>query len=248
MNFQLIIVYVILVIVISYGIYLFVKFLRKKDDPCVGCSGCDIKNEIMKNYNDNKDKKFMKTMNKMSSFSINNSDEIFPIVDETGKIIGKATRKECHSNSTMLHPVVHIHIFNSAGELYLQKRALTKDIQPGKWDTAVGGHVDYGETIEAAVLRECQEELGLSDISPKFLYRYKWQSEIESELIYVYGLIHDKNISPNPDELSEGQFWKLSEIKENIGKGIFTPNFEHDFNLLQINYIKNLKWKTFLES
>ena len=62
-------------------------------------------------------------------------EEWFPLVDEKGETIGKATRKECHNGSKMLHPVVHLHIFNKAGDLYLQKRSINKDIQPGKWDS-----------------------------------------------------------------------------------------------------------------
>ena len=81
-------------------------------------------------------------------------EEWFPLVDEAGLVIGKATRKECHSGTKLLHPVVHLHVFNNVGELYLQKRSLRKDIQPGKWDTAVGGHIDYGETVEEALRRE----------------------------------------------------------------------------------------------
>ena len=69
-------------------------------------------------------------------------DEWFPVVDATGLVLGKATRRECHNGSKKLHPVIHLHVFNEAGDLYLQKRSETKDIQPGKWDTAVGGHVD----------------------------------------------------------------------------------------------------------
>ena len=83
----------------------------------------------------------------------NNSTELFPIIDEQGHTIGKSTRKECHNGSKLLHPVIHLQIFNKRGNLYLQKRAMNKDIQPGKWDTAVGGHVDYGESIEDALLR-----------------------------------------------------------------------------------------------
>ena len=67
-----------------------------------------------------------------------NSEEMFPIVDEEGNITGAATRGECHNGSKLLHPVVHLHVFNSKGELYLQKRPEWKDIQPGKWDTSVG--------------------------------------------------------------------------------------------------------------
>lgn len=51
-----------------------------------------------------------------------NNQEMFPIVDEQGTITGAATRGECHSGSKLLHPVVHLHVFNSKGELYLQKR------------------------------------------------------------------------------------------------------------------------------
>ena len=77
-----------------------------------------------------------------------NPNEIFPVVDTDGRVMGKASRRECHNGSKILHPVVHLQLFNSRGDLYLQKRALHKDIQPGKWDTAVGGHIDYGESVE----------------------------------------------------------------------------------------------------
>ena len=72
-----------------------------------------------------------------------NSSERFPIVDAEGHVVGSATRGECHGGSMLLHPVVHLHLFNSRGELYLQKRPAWKDIQPNRWDTAVGGHVDF---------------------------------------------------------------------------------------------------------
>ena len=70
-----------------------------------------------------------------------NSEEMFPIVDEEGNITGAATRGECHNGSKLLHPVVHLHVFNSKGELYLQTRPEWKAVHPGKWDTSVGGHV-----------------------------------------------------------------------------------------------------------
>ena len=88
-----------------------------------------------------------------------NNQELFPLVDEEGRVIGSATRGECHDGSKRLHPVVHLHVFDPVGRLYLQQRPLWKDIQPGKWDTAVGGHVDFGEEIADALHREVREEL-----------------------------------------------------------------------------------------
>jgi len=88
---------------------------------------------------------------------MDNASEMFPIVDIDGTVIGKATRGECHSGSKLLHPVVHLHVFDCEGRLYLQKRPEWKDIQPGKWDTAVGGHIDYGEELADALSREARE-------------------------------------------------------------------------------------------
>lgn len=155
--------------------------------------------------------------------------EYFSIVDEEGNSIGRASRMECHSGSFLLHPVVHMHILNSKKELYLQKRSLDKDIQPGKWDTSVGGHVDYGESVQNALFREVQEELGFSDFSPIFLMRYKFVSPQEAELVHSYYAIYDGIIIPDEEEISEGRFWNIDDVLNNIGKGIFTPNFEMEF-------------------
>ena len=156
-----------------------------------------------------------------------NSQELFPIVDEAGQVIGSATRGECHSGSKLLHPVVHLHVFDSQNRLYLQQRPLWKDIQPGKWDTAVGGHVDLGEEIADALRREVREELGIEEFTPEFLLRYVFESERERELIHVFRTTYDGDIRPTA-ELDGGRFWTLDEIREAIGKEVLTPNFESE--------------------
>ncbi len=158
-----------------------------------------------------------------------NKKEEFPIVDENGNITGCATREECHSGSMLLHPVVHLHVFNSKGELYLQKRPDWKDIQPGMWDTSVGGHIDLGENVEAALKRESREELGIIDYNPISLGHYVFESKREKELVYVNKTVYDGEVNPDRDELNGGRFWTIEEIDNNLGKNIFTPNFENEY-------------------
>ena len=158
-----------------------------------------------------------------------NNAERFPIVDEEGKVIGAATRGECHNGSRLLHPVVHLHVFNSRGEVYLQKRPEWKDIQPGKWDTAVGGHIDEGETPEQALTREVGEELGITDFKPERVGQYVFESQREREYVYVNCTTYDGPIRPSAEELDGGRFWSLDEIRAAIGQQILTPNFESEF-------------------
>ena len=168
-----------------------------------------------------------------------NNQEMFPVVDEEGNITGAATRGECHNGSRLLHPVVHLHVFNRQGQLYLQKRPAWKDIQPNRWDTAVGGHVDLGESVEQALRREAQEELGITDFTPERLEHYVFDSVRERELVFVHTTTYDGDIHPS-DELDGGCFWSTEEIKENLGKGIFTPNFEGEIERVQALSIRIL--------
>lgn len=161
-------------------------------------------------------------------------EELLPIVDAQGNVIGRMTRSEAHGGSHTLHPVVHLHLYNSKGELYLQHRPRWKDIQPDKWDTACGGHVDYGESIAEALHREVREELGI-DLQQclagqvTFVARYVFDSDRESELVHVHRATYDGDVKPDANELDGGRFWTSAAIEAAMGKGVFTPNFEHEY-------------------
>lgn len=155
------------------------------------------------------------------------AEERFPVVDASGRVIGSATRGLCHGGSMLLHPVVHLHVFNSRGELYLQKRPAWKDIQLGRWDTAVGGHVDLGETVGEALRREAREELGIVGFKAERVACYEFRSERERELVYVHRTVWDAPLVPS-GELDGGRFWSREELLGMLGRGVFTPNFESE--------------------
>ena len=159
----------------------------------------------------------------------NDYNELLPIVDENGNTIGKTTRSEAHGPKRPLHPVVHLQLFNSQGKLYLQRRPLWKDVQPGKWDTATGGHVGYGESISNALMREVSEELGITGYTPSFLGKYVFESNVERELVHVFSTTFDGEVHPNDEELDGGRFWLPEEINDAMGKGVLTPNFESEY-------------------
>ena len=155
--------------------------------------------------------------------------EMFPVVEPSGLVEGIASRQYCHSGSKVLHPVVHLHIVDRFGRLYLQKRSMKKDIQPGKWDTAVGGHVDYGEMLLEALYREASEELGFKEFNPVYLCSYVFESRIEKELVNVFAAVGAFTLSPDRDEVDEGRWWEMDEIERSIGMDVMTPNFEQEF-------------------
>lgn len=155
--------------------------------------------------------------------------ECFDLVDEQGRVVGRALRSECHGNPALLHQAVHVFVFHPDGSLFLQKRSMSKDTQPGKWDSSVGGHVDAGETPEAAALRELGEELGLRGAAPAFLYSYLWKCPVETELIRSYRLVHPGPFVLQASEIDEGRFWSAVEIDAAIGQEVFTPNFEMEW-------------------
>lgn len=167
--------------------------------------------------------------------SENQEEEMFPVVEPSGVVVAMAARSYCHSGAKPLHPVVHLHIMDRMGRIYLQHRVSTKDIQPDRWDTAVGGHVSYGEYIREALYRESAEELGFEEYNPVYICSYVFESDIERELVSVFVAIGNSFVlKPNPLEISEGRYWTEKEIDECMGDGkTFTPNFEREFTSIR---------------
>jgi|SRR5208282_4903582 len=156
-------------------------------------------------------------------------EELLEIVDKEGKALGVALRSSIHGNPSLLHKVVHVLVFNSLGELLLQKRSMSKDVEPGKWDTSVGGHVSAAEEISSAVDREMKEELGIDTCELRFLYSYIHSDAYESELVFTYSCIHNGPFSFNTGEIDAVKFWRIEEIKKALGTDVLSIHFEDEF-------------------
>jgi len=165
--------------------------------------------------------------------------ECFEIVNQQGEIIGLAPRSECHGNPSLMHRVIHVMVFNEDGLILLQKRAMNKDIQPGKWDTSVGGHAGVGEKFEEAAYREMKEELGIQNVPINYLYQYIWKTSVETELVRTFCCEFTGEIYYNRDEIEMVRFWNLDNLLDHIHEDVFTPNLQEEIGkYLQLKKIK----------
>ena len=140
-------------------------------------------------------------------------------------------RKLVHGNPALIHRSVHVMVISPDGKLLLQKRSMRKDVQPGMWDTSVGGHVGFGQSYEEAARREAEEELGLRPDPLIFLYPSRIRNAVESENIHTFLHVSSGPFRPEPGEIDELRFWTKDQIRRDLGAGIFTSNFEEEFAL-----------------
>jgi isopentenyldiphosphate isomerase len=140
------------------------------------------------------------------------SEEIFDVVDDRDRVIGKQTRREVHRRG-LKHRAVHVLVFNARGEVFLQKRSFKKDTFPGAWDSSASGHLDSGESYEACAVREVREEIGLFlDRTPKRLFKIEACAQTGQEFVWVYRTESSGPFRLNLDELECGAFFKPDHV------------------------------------
>jgi len=104
-------------------------------------------------------------------------------------------------------------VFNSRGEVFLQKRSIKKDRQPGVWDSSASGHVDSGEDYDACAVRELHEEIGLHLTEPpERLFKINACEETDQEFVWVYRCQHDGPFRLNPEEIDEGSWFTPAKV------------------------------------
>jgi isopentenyl-diphosphate delta-isomerase type 1 len=154
-------------------------------------------------------------------------EELFDVVDEHDAWIGRCTRSEVHKLN-LRHRAVHVLIFNSRGELFLQKRSMAKDCFPGAWDSSAAGHLAPGEDYDACAIRETQEELGLIlRDTPERLFKIAACAETGHEFVWVYRVEADGPFQLDPKEIESGGWFSPERIEEWIASkpGEFASGF-----------------------
>lgn len=146
-------------------------------------------------------------------------DEVFDVVNDRDEILGQATRREVHKRG-LKHRAVHILLFNLRGELFVQKRAPTKDTFPRRYDSSASGHVDSGESYDACAVRELREELGIEVPLREFVRKFKINACLDTgwEFVWVYTVRGDYRPHINAGEIEAGEFWDLDRVRDVIDK------------------------------
>lgn len=135
------------------------------------------------------------------------SEEWFDVVDEQDRVIGRETRREVHRRR-LLHRAVHVLVFNAAGEVFLQKRSMSKDSAPGAWDSSASGHLDCGEDYAACAPRELREELGVTATAPlEPLFKAAACEDTAAEFVWIYRTRHEGPFVLHPDEIETGAWF-----------------------------------------
>ena len=152
--------------------------------------------------------------NNTVSYSDKGNEELFDVVNSEDMVVGIEKRSIVH-HKHLMHRAIHVFVFNKKGQIYLQKRSLTKDVSPDKWVSSCSGHVDSGEDYDTAALRELGEELGLFD--PEGFTRVFKESACEQtghEFVWVYDCKDEGPFTLDPSESSEGRWVPLEELEE----------------------------------
>ena len=162
-------------------------------------------------------------------------EELFDIYDKEGRHIGTAPRSRCHGDPSLIHRTSHVVVIHPQnGSILLQKRNLQKDIQPGKWDTAVGGHLALGEDYLTGAKRELAEELGIKGEVELFpIFDSKIRNNIESEDVRVFGAFIAGGFEVDPGEIDEIRFWQRDELEDPELQKDFTPNLIKELEQLK---------------
>ena len=139
-------------------------------------------------------------------------NEIFDVVNERDEVVGREIRSEVHRLG-LKHRAVHMLLANSRGEVFLQKRSMTKDTWPGAWDSSASGHLDAGEGYDEAAVREVREELGWEFTEPLTpVLKLDACAATGQEFVWVYRGEAEGPFTLHPEEIDDGRWFTVGEV------------------------------------
>jgi isopentenyldiphosphate isomerase len=149
-------------------------------------------------------------------------DTLVDIVDADDHVIEVVTRREMRAQN-LRHRSVGIAVLDAGGRVLIHRRAEHKDVWPGRWDLAVGGVVDSGETWEAAASRELAEEVG-SRASIREIGRGSYEDRDVTAIVRMFVAHDDGPFTFADGEVVEAFFVSMDELRERIGRDVFVPD------------------------
>ena len=158
--------------------------------------------------------------------------EWLPVVDTEGNVVGKATREECHKNPKLIYPVIRMHLINMSQQILLQKRSLKSDIEPGKWDAAVAGHIHFGEDIEQAVYREAMEEINFKPEYLDLLEKRIFKAPTSTALMFIFITQTNEEITPNKKEVEDARFFTYQQVFDLKNKDSISVGLQQELHLI----------------
>jgi 8-oxo-dGTP pyrophosphatase MutT (NUDIX family) len=150
-------------------------------------------------------------------------EEIVAIVDENNHLVGSAPRSEMRAKG-LPHRASYILVFNSKGQLYVQKRTPVKDVYPGYFDVAAGGVVAAGESYEESARRELEEEMGIRNVSLTHLFDFFHQDAGNRVWGRAYRCVYDGDIILQEEEVERGGFHNLETVLASSRYELYTPD------------------------
>lgn len=170
------------------------------------------------------------TLEESAMTSAQSPDEIFDVVDDNDNVISQRTRGDVHRLG-LLHRAVHVFVFDTSGQLIMQKRSAAKDEFPSMWTSSASGHVDSGEDYDFAAQRELQEELGL-DCSINRLHKFSACQQTANEFVVLYSATTDQVPKFHPIEIDCLESVGLDELAVRIEADPidYAPSFLHLLN------------------
>ncbi|MEW5974963.1 MAG: NUDIX hydrolase YfcD [Acidobacteriota bacterium] len=150
-------------------------------------------------------------------------DEMVVLVDDRNRITGQIRRWEMRAHR-LLHRATYVLVFNSSGQLFVQKRTQTKDVYPGYWDPAAGGVVQVGESYEESAARELSEELGISDVALTRLFDFRFEDEASRVWGRAFSCVYDGDMKFQLEEVEGGEFLAPEEVINRAKSEPFTPD------------------------